>query len=91
METERDERETFTYLHGESGCLLVIVVEKVGHEGGVIGEILTHSEPYGLTGERAVAFHSVHENSRATGEQSRRQQYPQQPHPPAAETKRRYR
>lgn len=90
-DTEKDERETFAYLHGESGCLLVIVVEQVGHEGGVVGEILTHSEPYGLTGKHAVAFYSVHENSRAAGEQSRRQQCPQQPHSPAAETKHKYR
>lgn len=75
-ETEKDERETSTYLHGKSGCLLVVVVEQVGHEGGVVGEILTHTEPYGLTSECAVAFHRVHENSRAAGEQSGGQQRP---------------
>lgn len=85
-ETDKDKRETVTYLHCKGSRLLVVVVEQVGHEGSVVGEILTHSEPYGLTSECAVAFHRVHKNGRAAGKQSGGQQRPQQPHLPEAET-----
>lgn len=30
------------YLHGERGRLLVVVVEEVGHEGGVVRQVLAH-------------------------------------------------
>ncbi len=30
------------YLHGESSGLLIIVIQKVGHEGGIVGEALAH-------------------------------------------------
>lgn len=68
-EREKHESEMSTYLHGKGGRLLVIVVEQVWHEGGVVGEILAHTESYGLTGECAVAFYRVNEDGRAAGEQ----------------------
>lgn len=43
------------YLHGEGGSLLVVMVQYVGHEGGVVGQPLAHAQGDGLTGEQAVA------------------------------------
>lgn len=43
------------YLHGQGGRLLVVVVEDVGHEGGVVGQSLAHAQRDGLAGEQAVA------------------------------------
>ena len=43
------------YLHGEGGGLLVVVVQDVGHVGGVVRQPLAHSQRDGLTGEQAVA------------------------------------
>lgn len=35
--------------------MLVVVVQDVGHEGGVVGQPLAHAQGDGLTGEQAVA------------------------------------
>lgn len=43
------------YLHGESGSLLVVMVQYVGHEGGVVGQPLAHAQGDGLTGEQTMA------------------------------------
>lgn len=51
------------YLHGESGGLLVIMVQYVWHEGGVVGQPLTHAQGDGLTGKQTVAPRSrIHGN-----------------------------
>lgn len=51
------------YLHGEGGGLLVVVVQDVGHEGGVVRQPLTHAQRHGLAGEQTVApGRSVHGN-----------------------------
>lgn len=43
------------YLHGESCGLLIVVIEQIGHERGVVGETLAHPQRDGLTREGAVA------------------------------------
>lgn len=53
------------YLHGESGSLLIVVIEQVGHERGVVGETLTHPQCDRLTREGAVAACWLHVDSRA--------------------------
>lgn len=43
------------YLHCKGCSLLVVMIEQVGHEGGVVGETLAHPQHDGLTREGAVA------------------------------------
>lgn len=43
------------YLHGEGCGLLIVVIEQVGHERGVVGETLTHPQRDRLAREGAVA------------------------------------
>lgn len=51
-----------TYLHGQRSCLLVVVVQQVGHEGGVVRQILAHSQSDGFAAELAVALHGLRVN-----------------------------
>lgn len=51
-----------TYLHGQCSCLLVVVVQQVGHEGGVVRQILAHSQSDGFAAELTVALHGLHVN-----------------------------
>lgn len=54
------------YLHGEGGRLLVVMVEHVWHEGGVVGQPLAHAQRDGLAGEQAVTpRRRVHRNGHA--------------------------
>lgn len=68
------------YLHGEGGRLLVVVVEDVGHEGGVVRQPLAHAQRDGLTGEQAVTpRRRIHRNGHARREHGDRQ-HPQEVH-----------
>lgn len=68
------------YLHGESGSLLVVVVQYVGHEGGVVGQPLTHAQGDGLTGEQTVApCRGVHRDGNARRQHGHRK-HPQETH-----------
>lgn len=72
------------YLHGEGCGLLVVVVEGVGHEGGVVGQPLAHAQRDGLAGEQAVAAcRRVHRDGH-TRCQHRHGQHPQEVHGGAA-------
>lgn len=72
------------YLHGEGGRLLVVVVEAVGHEGGVVGQPLAHAQRDGLAGEQAVAARRrVHRDGHAR-RQHGHGQHPQEAHGGAA-------
>lgn len=72
------------YLHGEGGGLLVVVVEGVGHEGGVVGQPLAHAQRDGLAGEQAVAARRrVHGDGHAHRQHGHGQR-PQQVHGAAA-------
>lgn len=75
------QKEKHGYLHRQSGGLLVVVVEEVGHEGGVVGEILAHSEADRLAGEHAVTAHRIHVDAQAAREQGQNQQSTNEPHP----------
>ena len=67
-----------SYLHGERSCLLVVVVEDVGHEGGVVGQALAHAQGDGLTGEHAVtASGCVHGDGHTSGQHGHGQHPPQ--------------
>lgn len=55
------------YLHGERGRLLVVVVEEVGHEGGVVRQVLAHPQSYWLTGKRTVALCCLHMDGQTGG------------------------
>lgn len=69
-----------TYLHGEGRGLLVVVVQYVGHVGGVVGKPLAHAKGYGLTSEQTVALHRrVHGDGDARRHHGHRQQ-PQETH-----------
>lgn len=63
------------------------MVEQVGHEGGVVGQILAHPEHDGLAGEEAVPARGGHqEPPEAQGTQEPPQSHPLGPakgHPPA--------
>lgn len=68
------------YLHGEGGRLLVVVVEDVGHEGGVVRQPLAHAQRDGLTGEQAVAARRrIHRDGHARREHGDGQ-HPQEVH-----------
>lgn len=68
------------YLHGERRRLLVVVVQRVGHEGGVVGQTLAHAQGDGLAGERAVAARRrVHGDGHARRQHGHRKQ-PQKTH-----------
>lgn len=70
------------YLHGESSSLLVVVVQDVGHEGGVVGQPLTHAQGDGLTGEQTVApGHSIHGDGDTHGQHGHGK-HPQEIHDP---------
>lgn len=72
------------YLHGEGGRLLVVVVEGVGHEGGVVGQPLAHAQRDGLAGEQVVAARRrVHGDGHARRQHGHGQR-PQQVHGGAA-------
>ena len=67
-----------SYLHSESSCLLVVVVEDVGHEGGVVGQALAHAQGDGLAGEHAVAASCcIHWDGHTSGQHGHRQHPPQ--------------
>lgn len=68
------------YLHGQSCSLLVVMVQYVGHEGGVVGQPLAHAQGDGLTGEQAVApCHRIHGDGHTHRQHGHRQQ-PQEIH-----------
>lgn len=67
-------RLTQSYLHGESGRLLVVVVQQVGHEGGVVRQILAHPQPDGLAAELAVALRVLHMDGPSSWEQGEEEQ-----------------
>lgn len=72
------------YLHGEGSGLLVVVVQGVGHEGGVVGQPLAHAQRDGLAGEQAVAAsRRVHRDGHAR-RQHGHGQHPQEVHGGAA-------
>lgn len=57
---KRKEQKQDTYLHGQSSRLLVIMIQEIGHEGGVVRQILAHSQSDGLTAEFTVALYRLH-------------------------------
>lgn len=60
--------------------MLVVVVEYVGHEGGVVRQALAHSEGDGFTGKEAVApRRRVHRDGH-TRRQHGDGQHPQETH-----------
>lgn len=60
---------TQLYLHGEGSSLLVVMVQQVGHEGGVVWKLLAHPQSNGLAAERTVAVLRLHMDGRAGGEE----------------------
>lgn len=54
---------TQPYLHCQCSSLLVVVIQEIGHEGGVIRQILAHSQSDGLAGKLAVALYGLHVNA----------------------------
>lgn len=61
------------YLHGQCSCLLVVVVQKIGHEGGVVRQVLAHSQSDGLTAELTVAFYRVYVDGKSRADQEEQQ------------------
>lgn len=61
-----------THLHGQRSRLLVIVMEEIGHKGGVVRQILAHSQSDWLTAELTVALCGLHVNAQSRGAQEER-------------------
>lgn len=60
--------------------MLVVMVQDVGHEGGVVGQPLAHAQGDGLTGEETVApCRRIHGNGDAR-RQHGHGQHPQEIH-----------
>lgn len=85
LDSDRTKAQACLYLHGESCGLLIVVIEQVGHEGGVVGEALAHAQRDGLTREGAVAACRLHVDGRASCQHG--QHNPGQIHCPGARQK----
>lgn len=62
-----------SYLHSQGRRLLVVVIQKVGHEGGVVRQVLAHSQSDGLTAELTVALDVVYVNGKSRAHQEEEQ------------------
>lgn len=49
------------------------MIEEIGHKGGVVRQILAHSQSDGLTAELAVALCGLHVNAHSRGAQQEQQ------------------
>lgn len=62
------------YLHSQCSSLLVVVVQQVGHKGGVVRQILAHSQSDGLAAELAVAPQGLQVNGQSWGQHEEQQE-----------------
>ena len=52
-----------SYLHCQCCRLLVIMIQKIGHEGSVIRQILAHPQGNRLTRKQTVPTYMAHKHS----------------------------